>query len=421
MGELVMGDRILVVDDDRELAELLGMLLGKRGYETRVAFNATDALNIACDFEPSLILQDYVLPDMRGDELLVRLRERCPDSYVVTMTAKGSEEVAAELFRAGASDYLKKPIESDKLITTVENVLKLKSSENMRDELTGALMRHSREFLLINTLSTALNANIPRAEKYDIAADIVMKGMRADYVAISVPNRNKGGLDRLVSASSDRAGGNVSVLDAEPGLLEYVAGTNKPAAVTDFASEDRFNVSDSFKSAGITSALAVPMTLSGETVGMLGAYFMGRRNFPSFVIKLLTSFANLIALDMENEALIKKSAVMGRVIEGVTSAVSGRITVQDKEHTILFANRAAAESIGKEIKDLIGQQCCWLFHSSKGPIKGCPVEEAIGSGKRVEKTLDLGGETGSLLVTAEPILDDEGNVEMVVERVRPAR
>jgi len=415
-----MGDRILVVDDDRELAELLGMLLSKHGYETDVVFNGEEALRAVTDFQPSVILQDYVLPDMKGDELLVMLKEACPDCYIITMTAKGSEEVAAELFRAGASDYLKKPVESDKLIATVENVLRLRSSESTCGELSGVIIRHSREFLLINALSAALNADIPRNDKYDIAADIVMKGMQADYVNISVLTGKEGGPERLTSVCSDRIKGSLPALDAEVGLLKYVAGIKKPATVADFANEERFGVSGVFRDSGITSALAVPMTLSGATVGVLGAFSLKPTNFPSFVIKLLDSFANFIALDIENESLTRRASLLENTIESAIGAVGEHVTVQDTSHRILYANQAAADSAGQPVKDLIGQQCCWIFHNIKEPIKDCPAEEAVSTGKTVEKTLDAGDGKGMITISAHPVLDDEGVVKMVIERVRPA-
>jgi GAF domain-containing protein len=259
---------------------------------------------------------------------------------------------------------------------------------------------------------------MPRTEKLDIAADIVMKGMRADYVHISVKSPDNGKLGLLVSACTESIADSKDGLDKAAGLAGYVADTIKPSTVRDLNTEDRFVIGSALRDAGLTSALAVPMILNGNIVGILCVYMKARTNFPSFVIKLLNSFANLIALDIENESLTERVGSLEKIIKGVCESVGERVTVQDKNHKILYANEAAAESVGLPVSDIIGQQCCWIFHNSKEPAQGCPVEEALRTGERVVKVMNVEGIKVRIIV--ELIKDGNGEVDAVVEHVSPA-
>src|SRR5512143_2569955 len=106
-----MPEKILVVDDDNEFADLIGLLFTKNGFEVKVAYTRREALELAPDFSPAVVVHDYMLPDYDGIDLMKGLKVSCPGTYVVIMTARGSEEVAVGSMKAGASDYLKKPFE----------------------------------------------------------------------------------------------------------------------------------------------------------------------------------------------------------------------------------------------------------------------------------------------------------------------
>jgi len=119
-----MSDRIVVVEDDRELRSFLTEMLAQSGYEV-AGFETADGALRALDTAspPDLVITDLVLPGMRGQELLIRLRERVPEVSVVIITAFGSIESAIELIKAGAYDYLTKPFGTDELLLSVHRSL----------------------------------------------------------------------------------------------------------------------------------------------------------------------------------------------------------------------------------------------------------------------------------------------------------
>ncbi len=124
-----MSEKLLVVDDERMILELTSMVLTTRGFDVSVVDNAPDAYEMIERERPALVLLDYMMPKVNGLDALKEIRERFPETYVIMFTGKGSEEVAVELMKNGASDYVLKPFSNAKLVERIENVLRIRSIE----------------------------------------------------------------------------------------------------------------------------------------------------------------------------------------------------------------------------------------------------------------------------------------------------
>ena len=124
-----MSEKLLVVDDERMILELTSMVLTSRGFDVSVVDNALDAYVMIERERPALVLLDYMMPKVNGLDALKEIRERFPETYVIMFTGKGSEEVAVELMKSGASDYVLKPFSNAKLVERIENVLRIRSIE----------------------------------------------------------------------------------------------------------------------------------------------------------------------------------------------------------------------------------------------------------------------------------------------------
>src|SRR5487761_124396 len=101
--------RVLVVDDEPSLAELLGSVLRYEGWETRTAGTGSEAMTIARDFLPDAVILDIMLPDFDGLEVLRRLRAEIPDVCVLFLTARDAVEDRIAGITAGGDDYVTKP------------------------------------------------------------------------------------------------------------------------------------------------------------------------------------------------------------------------------------------------------------------------------------------------------------------------
>lgn len=115
---MTSGQRVLVVDDNVDAAEILQMLLEYHSFEVRIASNGADALAIACDFHPHVTCSDLDMPIMSGFDLASSLRKSdyCHNTYLVAMTGLNTDENFLKATRAGFDTCLMKPFNIDELI-----------------------------------------------------------------------------------------------------------------------------------------------------------------------------------------------------------------------------------------------------------------------------------------------------------------
>ena len=134
---------VLVVDDEANARTALGELLRDEGYEVEMAADAFKALGKLETFVPDLLLTDLKMPGMDGLELMGRMREIDPDCSVVIMTAFGAVETAVAAMRAGATDYITKPLNFDELLIVLERALE---TRRLRTETSQLRERLSERF-----------------------------------------------------------------------------------------------------------------------------------------------------------------------------------------------------------------------------------------------------------------------------------
>ncbi len=134
-------ERILIVDDEKNYLVVLQALLAEAGYEVFTAGGGPQALAVAAEEEPELVITDMRMPTMTGVELIQRLKERFPDILIIVMTAYGTVENAVEAMKAGAVDYITKPFENTELLLTVQKALKMRrllaQNRLLKEELKG--------------------------------------------------------------------------------------------------------------------------------------------------------------------------------------------------------------------------------------------------------------------------------------------
>ncbi len=115
--------KILVVDDEHLIRWSLEQNLKKQGYEVFTAGTGEDALRIAREEQPELVLLDYHLPGIDGLEVLLRLKEMDEEILVIMVTAQGGLETAVNTMRHGAYDYINKPFNLDEMAIVIRKAL----------------------------------------------------------------------------------------------------------------------------------------------------------------------------------------------------------------------------------------------------------------------------------------------------------
>ena len=128
---------MLVVDDEDDIRELLDMTLSRMGLDADCAATVGEARRLLSENAYQLCLTDMRLPDGDGLELVRFIGEHCRDLPVAVITAHGSMENAVSALKAGAFDYVPKPVSLDQLRALVKSVLKLPHPEAARSESAG--------------------------------------------------------------------------------------------------------------------------------------------------------------------------------------------------------------------------------------------------------------------------------------------
>ncbi len=116
--------RVLVVDDEPSLAELLASVLRYEGWEIQTASDGAGAVRVARDFKPDAVVLDIMLPDFDGLEVLRRLRTTLPQVCVLFLTARDAVEDRVAGITAGGDDYVTKPFSLEEVLARLRGLLR---------------------------------------------------------------------------------------------------------------------------------------------------------------------------------------------------------------------------------------------------------------------------------------------------------
>lgn len=147
-------EKVLIVDDEEHIVELLKFNLEACGYETVTAFNGLEAVRCAENERPNLILLDLMLPEIDGLEVCKRIRgnKELKNTSIIMLTAKGEELDKILGLELGADDYITKPFSVRELIARVKAVLRRTNSESDESvyECPGLKMDFERHEVFVN-------------------------------------------------------------------------------------------------------------------------------------------------------------------------------------------------------------------------------------------------------------------------------
>jgi two-component system response regulator AdeR len=129
-----MTGRILIVEDEREIADLLAAYIERAGFEIARAMNVQDAIRIQAQFQPDLMLLDIGLPGGDGLEVLTTVRRRF-DTPIIMVTAQDDDIIKLSSLRIGADDYVVKPFNPAELVERVRAVLRRSQGSSRRRTL----------------------------------------------------------------------------------------------------------------------------------------------------------------------------------------------------------------------------------------------------------------------------------------------
>jgi len=164
---------ILVVDDEQSMRVSLREFLRDAHYEVGVAEDADQAMEMLAEEDFDVVLADIILPRITGVGLLKAIKETSPHVQVILMTGEPTVETASEAVRAGAFDYLSKPVGKEQLLRTVANAAKVKALDDERRRLAEENRQYQENLeRLVEERTAALRESQQRMELALAGADL---------------------------------------------------------------------------------------------------------------------------------------------------------------------------------------------------------------------------------------------------------
>ncbi len=123
--------KVLLVDDEEEFVKTLAERIEMRNLGSDIAYNGEQALKVVKDEVPDVMILDLKMPGIDGMEVLRRVRKAYPDVQVIMLTGHGSDKDENEARQLGAFDYLQKPADIDKIVSTIKNAYQNKVQKSI--------------------------------------------------------------------------------------------------------------------------------------------------------------------------------------------------------------------------------------------------------------------------------------------------
>src|SRR5882672_8867062 len=131
--------RVLAIDDEPSMTDWLKVLLEHAGYDVRTALIGVRGEELFRTWRPDAVITDMLLPDVDGIDLVRKFKQLDPEAEVIVITGQGNIPRSVEAVKAGAFDFLEKPIDAERLIDKLEKALKQKSLIDENEQLKAKL------------------------------------------------------------------------------------------------------------------------------------------------------------------------------------------------------------------------------------------------------------------------------------------
>ncbi|RJR42414.1 MAG: response regulator [Desulfobacteraceae bacterium] len=396
------GEKILLVDDEEDIRDILSISLSDLGYQVITAENGEQALNIFRKAKPSILLTDIRMPGMDGIELLKKVKQEDPDTEVIMITGHGDMDLAIKSLKYEATDFVTKPINDEILQIALKRALeRLTMRERLRD-YTQNLERLVRE----------QSEKLVRAERI-IAVNQVVEGIAS-----------------AARTMAEDMNGSVSYFNEMPCLVSIYNRECEVVAVNQLYLERIGNSVGrnawEIHAGGLALRERCPIfrtfdTGKGQCSREMVINEQGRE------IPVIVHTAPIRNGEREVELVLEISAEIGEVhrlqeelritqlrYQQLFNESPCYISVQDKDLRIFAANRKFIEDFG----DNIGASCFEVYKRRKDPCPSCPVTRTFEEGKsRQHETIvtSLRGEQKNVLIHTAPIRSISGEIAFVME------
>ena len=354
--------RLLIVDDDPLQARALSDSLRTFGYETTPVNNAVDALGILRVSGHDLLLSDLIMPGMTGVELLLEATKIDPQIVGILMTGSGTIETAVSAMKAGALDYILKPINLQAVLPVLARAAGVRRLRLENLQL--------RDTVAIHELSQAIAWTLDQGELLDKIVDAAMAQFEGDEASIMLLSEDAG---HLVIASmrgrkdcTELLGRTVPV---GKGIAGWVAQHGEPLQMHGESRDPR--AGPIRPRTDIKSALSLPMVTRGNLIGVLNVNCTRqRRAFPVGQINVVSIFTNAAAASIRAASLLEQERKADARYREVLQVVNEGIVSIDDHLRIVVFNSGASRIFGLSAEQALGQQFDILWAARVDEVHG---------------------------------------------------
>jgi response regulator RpfG family c-di-GMP phosphodiesterase len=321
--------RVLIVDDEKVIRDMLADFLGMEGYYVRTAEDGASAVAELSKGRYDLVLSDLKMPRMGGIELLDEITRHAPNALTVIMTGFGTVETAIGAMKKGAYDYVLKPFKLDEVIHVVQRGLEQQrlAAENLR----------LREALSLYKVSEAITASLSLEQVLETVADSCVSEIRSDLVSTWLENGEGGYFERQhLQAATLPAGASLGRVDPNKVIAQLRAD---PLLLEQDSRGLRWF--EQAPEVPLCSILAVPLRVQQRLMGfVLLASFTPGKHFDEGQRKLLSIIGSRAAAAIENARLYENlQETFQQTIEGLAKAIDrmDRYTAGHSERVARYA------------------------------------------------------------------------------------
>lgn len=408
--------RILVIDDDYDLAETLCEMLSFESYDVQVGHSVAEAFALTDAFEPQVALVDVKLGTENGLDLIARLRVHRPELLAIVVTAYANIDTAIDALKTGAYDFVRKPVHAEELFAVIKKCFEKLQLERDRKEAVEALRQAHANMASVNARLRRITESTRQltscSELVHFARQLLTEfahNMAAEGGSIFLREGNQ--LVRIDTLGESGAPATIALPLPSNTVLGRLFETGQPVLIHNIESEGA-PVSSGCLHYSNGSALAFPLRAVDKSE-LAGVITLHNKRFPPFTEQdcelgqILASFSyeRLNSL-RATESLLERERLYRLLADNITDV----IWTLDAEFRFVYVSPSAKLLWGYEPAELVGRYVGQLI----GPNS---IETALQAENRL-KSLNGEAPSGTVLVSVElEIIKHDGTPTFTETRV----
>ncbi len=395
-GKAAQSDVILIIDDEKLTLKKLSRLFNREDYEVFTAESGAEGLRIIKEKKVDVIITDIKMDDMDGIEVLKRAKELYDDIAGIMVTGFRDDELAVQSLRAGAADYITKPINLDQLLLSVKKAL-----DGL--QLNRNRLFRARELKISSEIISAMNEELEERIKersVEISKVQALNNiLKISMEPISLSAQLQRILDVIFSVSwlSLESKGSIFLVDDEPDVLVMKSHRGLSDQVLSLCNRVKFGVCLCGKAAEKSDILfaecidnrhdivfegmqphghyCVPIISKSTLLGVINLYVKeGHKRDPgeeAFLSSVSSTLAGIIERRKMEETLKdleqKNELILNTAGEGIYGIDLNGFTT--------FVNTTAADMMGWKVEELVGMHRHDVFHHTAQDSEFCSADE----------------------------------------------